>query len=103
MLFYLLFIVFKLLLTYVQIFIIYIPFIVEWHRVACDKGFFTNNTYAEYYSYNPDPDGGQDFSDDCITAGDNSIQNMLTTDRVMIIRPSAIMCPNKYAGTYRKA
>jgi hypothetical protein len=73
----------------------------EWHRVACDKGFFTNNTDAAYYSYNPDPDGGQDFNDDCITAFDNSIQNMLTTDKVMIIRPSATMCPNKYAGAYR--
>lgn len=88
------------ILTHIQALIVTKHFL-EWHRVACDKGFFTNNTYAAYYSFNPDPDGGQDFNDDCITAFDNSIQNMLTTDKVMIIRPSATMCPNKYAGAYR--
>jgi UDP-2,3-diacylglucosamine pyrophosphatase LpxH len=80
----------------------------KWHRVACDKGFFVQNKNKDgsdvaYYSTNADPDGDQDFSDNCISANDNSIQNMLTVDSHVIIRPSKAQCPNKHAGLYRAA
>jgi hypothetical protein len=75
----------------------------KWHRVACDKGFFvTNGASASYYSTNTDPDGDQDFSDNCISANDNSVQAMVTVDSHIIIRPSAAMCPNKWAGSYNR-
>jgi len=53
----------------------------SWHRHAC----MSTNASAFY----------ADFSDNCVTPGDNSAQNMLTSDSFLIVRPSEALCPNR--------
>jgi hypothetical protein len=57
----------------------------SWHRHACQDSDPTN------YNMN--------FSSHCSTPGDNSIQNMITTDSVIITRPAAMTCPNRHKST----
>jgi len=57
----------------------------SWHRHAC----MSNSD--EYFHAN--------FSDNCVTPGDNSAQRMLTSDSVIIVRPSQAYCPNRYVST----
>lgn len=39
------------------------------------------------------------FSDSCVTPGDDSPMNMLTSDSIMIIRPDYATCSNRHAST----
>lgn len=57
----------------------------SWHRHACESSSGTN------YHMN--------FSDSCVTYGDNSVQKMLTSDSFLIERPQASVCPNKHLST----
>jgi hypothetical protein len=56
-----------------------------WHRHACD-----NDTDVNYH---------MDFSDNCVTSGDNSDQAMLTSDMAQIIKPSSTTCPNRWQSS----
>ena len=57
----------------------------SWHRHAC------MSSSTEMFHAN--------FSDNCVTPGDNSAQSMLTSDSVIIARPSQAYCPNRYVST----
>jgi len=57
----------------------------KWHRHACGS----SSAAAKY----------QNFSDDCVTPGDNSAQKMLSSDITWLVRPSKARCPKHYVGT----
>jgi len=57
----------------------------SWHRHAC-----MSNSATAFHA---------NFSDNCVTPGDNSAQNMLTSDSAIIVRPSQAYCPNRYVST----
>jgi len=57
----------------------------QWHRHACGS----SSAAAKY----------ENFSDACVTPGDNSVQKMLTSDITWITRPSKSECPAHYMGT----
>lgn len=58
----------------------------SWHRHAC-MAFNSSTTY------------NANFTDSCVTPGDNSAQSMLTSDSVIIVRPSATECPNRWKSS----
>jgi hypothetical protein len=66
---------------------------------------FENATAAEYswhrHACGSDVPGadGMNFSDTCVTPGDLSPQNMLTSDVAKLLRPSRSSCPNRYVST----
>lgn len=57
----------------------------SWHRHAC-----LSSSQSALYA---------NFSDNCVTPGDTSAQNMLTSDSVIIVRPSKSICPNRWTST----
>jgi hypothetical protein len=57
----------------------------SWHRHACDS-----NSAADLH---------MNFSDSCVTYEDNSAQAMLTSDSVIVVKPDAATCPNKYLSS----
>jgi len=57
----------------------------SWHRHACE-------------SDQPGSDG-MNFSTVCRSPGDNSEQNMETSDTTWFVRPSSDVCPNRHMGT----
>jgi acid phosphatase type 7 len=59
----------------------------SWHRHACQS----NGGTGDYYHVN--------FSDSCISPGDNSAYRMLTSDVAYISRPSIDKCPNRWIST----
>jgi hypothetical protein len=56
-----------------------------WHRHACESDQPGAN--------------GMNFSTNCRSPGDNSEQNMETSDTTWFVRPSADACPNRHMGT----
>ncbi len=56
-----------------------------WHRHACQS------TYSVNF--------GQDFSDSCVTIGDNSAQKMMLVDPTTISKPSKQQCPNRWKSS----
>ena len=62
----------------------------QWHRTACGS----SNTSAPVY--------GMDFSDNCVSPGDNSL-HFETVDVVMYTKPLMSECPNRYYTAPGKA
>ena len=64
----------------------------SWHRVACQSTVFpTPNPGPLNYNMN--------FSMECKTAGDNSGNDMITSDKEWLIKPPKSDCENRYAGS----
>ena len=54
----------------------------SWHRHACGS-----DSASDYY---------MNFSADCYSPGDNSVQKMETSDMTWFVRPDKDMCPNRH-------
>lgn len=60
----------------------------SWHRHACNG---PNN--SRIFDY------GMNFSDACVTAGDNGNYSMVTSDETYFVRPPRSRCPNRWVST----